>query len=137
MDRLSSILHTIWNKFAHPQGYRVEKTASMVAFLSIFCMLQLPRELIDGEPVPTVIFKGRPSYFHAFVLLLLCTFSCGFIAILLRPLHPKVAGYCRCVTLFSLIAAVAIFCGLAIVNPPPFSSLSPCLSLSPFLTFLI
>ncbi|GMH15242.1 hypothetical protein Nepgr_017083 [Nepenthes gracilis] len=124
MDRLSSILHAMWNKFADPQDYRVEKTALSMGFLSMCFQLQLPFELIDGYPVPTVIFKGRPSYFHAFVVLLMCTFSCSLITFLVRQLRPKLAGYCRLITLFSLIAAVAIFCGLAIVNPPPSPSVS-------------
>ncbi|GMH15229.1 hypothetical protein Nepgr_017070 [Nepenthes gracilis] len=106
------------------QEFRVEETTSAVAFLSVCLLLQLPFERIDGNPTPTVIFKGRPSHFHAFVLLLSCTFTSGLITICLRQMYSTFGRCCRHIALLSLITAVAIFLGLVMVDLLPLLSLS-------------
>ncbi|TKY69476.1 hypothetical protein E2542_SST05750 [Spatholobus suberectus] len=46
-----------------------------LCFTVITILLQLPYEYIDNNPVPTVIFKGRPKTFHAFILCIIFAFS--------------------------------------------------------------
>ncbi|GMH31203.1 hypothetical protein Nepgr_033046 [Nepenthes gracilis] len=94
----------------------MEEAITVVAFVSVFLLLKLPMEKIDGNPVPTVIFKDRPPHFHAFVLLLVFSFSGGLMAISLRPLYPKIAVYCRYMAVLSITGAASIFSGLAIVG---------------------
>ncbi|KAK2976382.1 hypothetical protein RJ640_008092 [Escallonia rubra] len=46
----------------------LEEVICGVTFVTIFALLQLPCEKIQGSRVPTVIFKGKPTIFHAFVV---------------------------------------------------------------------
>ncbi|GMH15233.1 hypothetical protein Nepgr_017074 [Nepenthes gracilis] len=120
MDQLSSVLaKTKPNLFADVQESRVGETLAAVAFLSVFLLLELPFEQVDGNPVPAVIFGGRPSLFHAFVLLLNGTFASGLIAPFLRQQYPRISQCCRHIAVLFMVTAVAIFLGLAMVDLLP------------------
>ncbi|KAJ4830090.1 hypothetical protein Tsubulata_050353 [Turnera subulata] len=63
----------------------------------------LPLEYIDGNPVPTVVFKGHPSIFHAFVISIILAFTGSFFALRIgyQSRIGKVCGYCCLVSMAS------------------------------------
>ncbi|KAH7516170.1 hypothetical protein FEM48_Zijuj10G0107100 [Ziziphus jujuba var. spinosa] len=63
-----------------------------VCFSTVTTLLLVPYELINGTPVPTVLFKGLPSTFHAFIISIVLAFSGAFSALLI-PNKPIVARF--------------------------------------------
>ncbi|KAK2976383.1 hypothetical protein RJ640_008093 [Escallonia rubra] len=63
---------------------RLEEAIFGVTFVTIFALLQLPCEKIQGSRVPTVIFKGKPAIFHAFVVSLDFAFTGAVMTMSLR-----------------------------------------------------
>ncbi|KAL8161417.1 hypothetical protein V2J09_012906 [Rumex salicifolius] len=94
--------------------YSPEEIISAVSFVAVFSLLQLPFEKIDGSPVPTIIFKDRASYFHAFVLGLNFAFCGGVITISLRQIYPKIADISRYLSILSMLVAAGVFSALAV-----------------------
>lgn len=94
--------------------YSAEEIISAASFVAVFSLLQLPFERVDGSPVPTIIFKDRPSLFHAFVLGLNFAFCGGVITISLRQIYPKIADVSRYLSILSMLVAVGIFFSLAL-----------------------
>ncbi|KAI7980534.1 hypothetical protein LOK49_Contig138G00004 [Camellia lanceoleosa] len=68
----------------------------------------VPYEEIEGNPVPTVIFKDKPSFYHAFLLTLTFAFTASVVTILLRHRYPKIATRCRVLAFASTAIALGI-----------------------------
>lgn len=71
-------------------------------------LMLVPYETIDGNPIPTIIFKGLPSEFHAFVVFIIFAFAASYCAILMDS-KVKFARFCRYYSMFSMASAFAIF----------------------------
>ncbi|XAR65338.1 hypothetical protein NMG60_11009427 [Bertholletia excelsa] len=89
-------------------AYPPEETIFGGAFLTAFSLLQLPYERINGNPVPTVIFKDKPSFFHAFLLALNVAFSSAVITMSLRDICPRLTRHSRRLSIVSMATAVGI-----------------------------
>lgn len=85
-----------------------------MAFLTVFGFLQLPLEDVGGNPVPTILFKDKPSFFHAFLLSLTFAFTGAGITITLREKHPKIARLSRCLAIASTVSAAGILTWLVL-----------------------
>nr|DAD35148.1 TPA_asm: hypothetical protein HUJ06_005788 [Nelumbo nucifera] len=106
----------------HEVRTRPEELIYALSFMIVISLIQLPYEYIDGNPIPTVIFKGQPTTFHAFILSLVFSFSGSACAMMLREHYPKAAGYCRRFGLFAFSLAFSVFLWAAI--PDAFRLLS-------------
>jgi hypothetical protein len=77
-------------------------------FVAVF-FLQLPMEDIDGNPAPTIIFKGQPYTFHAFLVSVAGT-CCGFnCCMYFRDRNPKAASIFRRLGSGAMLASVVVF----------------------------
>ncbi|CAK9181619.1 unnamed protein product [Ilex paraguariensis] len=83
----------------------VEELIFGVTFVTAFGLLQLPYQKIDGNPVPTIIFKDNPSSFHAFLLAINFAFTGAVLTVSLRARYPKIARYCRQLAVVCVTAA--------------------------------
>lgn len=81
-----------------------------LTFLVAFALLQLPYEKINSNtPVPKIIFKNKPSLFHAFLLALNFAFTGAVMAICTRRGYPpKMANISRGLSVVSAATALAI-----------------------------
>ncbi|GAB4840190.1 hypothetical protein Ancab_020955 [Ancistrocladus abbreviatus] len=113
-QKISSTICNSYSFITHESF--IEEAISKLAFLTVIMLLQLPFERIDGNLVPTVIFKGRPFYFQAFVVALCFAFCGGPVTVSLREDHPKVARYYRRFTFASMTCAISIVTGLGIYD---------------------
>ncbi|KAJ1412060.1 hypothetical protein SESBI_20700 [Sesbania bispinosa] len=78
-----------------------------LCFTAINILLQLPYEYIDKNPVPTVIFKGRPTTFHAFLICIIFAFS-GATNALVAYNKSGFARFCGYYSMVSMASALAI-----------------------------
>ncbi|CAL5336206.1 unnamed protein product [Camellia sinensis] len=67
-----------------PLQTRVLESILITSFAIVTVFTILPCEYIDGSPIPTLIFRGRPSTFHAFVAFLVFAFSSSLNALLIH-----------------------------------------------------
>ena len=67
----------------------------------------LPHDQVDGTPVPIVVFKDRPTAFHAFLISIMLSFIGAFSALLIQH-RPRVERFCRFYAMASTISALAI-----------------------------
>ncbi|KAH7841790.1 hypothetical protein Vadar_034408 [Vaccinium darrowii] len=86
------------------------------AFLTVFGILQLPLEDVGGNPVPTVLFKDKPSFFHAFLLSLNFAFTGAGITIFLREGYPKIARHSRRLAIAFIVTAAGILTCLVLLS---------------------
>ena len=86
----------------------VEELIFGVTFVTAFGLLQLPYQKIDGNPIPTIIFKDNPSSFHAFLLAINFAFTGAVLTVSLRAGYPKIARYCRQLAVVCVTAAAGI-----------------------------
>ncbi|KAK3002230.1 hypothetical protein RJ639_021707 [Escallonia herrerae] len=93
---------------------RLEEVIFGVTFVTIFALLQLPCERTQGSRVPTVIFKGKPAIFHAFVVSLDFAFTGAVMTMSLRQGYPHLARHCRLLAIFSVAAVAGILVCLAV-----------------------
>lgn len=112
----------------HVRGLRRFGTDELIFILSCLVallFLHLPMEDLDSNvPVPTFLFKGRPSAFHAF-LVGLTGASCGITCSMhLRERSPKASRIFRCFGRGAMAATVGIF--LWVAAPSGFSCLASC-----------
>lgn len=95
-----------------PEGIpaRIMKLILFICFMSGTIVKLLPCEYIDGNPVPTLIFKGPPSMFHAFVISIVFAFVGAFSTLLTcnKPEYAKYEKFCRCYSLIFMSLAVTI-----------------------------
>ena len=77
----------------------------------------LPREQVDGSPVPTLVFKDQPTVFHAFLISIMFSFTGALTALLIQH-RPRIERLCRVYAMASMLSALAILlsatalCGL-------------------------
>lgn len=74
----------------------------------VIALLQFPYQKIDGNPVPTIIFDNRSSFFHPFILALNFSFFGSFSTIFLRKRYPRIASYFLLLALLSVTVQVCI-----------------------------
>lgn len=92
----------------------LEEIIFWVSFVIAVGLLKLPYEEIGGNPVPTIIFKDKPSFFHTFLLCLNFAFTGTVMTIYLRLGYPKVARQSRCLTIASIATAGGILVWLVV-----------------------
>lgn len=78
------------------------------SFKTVTLILLFPYEQVNGNPVPTVIFKGLPSTFHAFLLSTVMAFSGAFNALMLSANKPKIARFCSYYSMAFMASAVVL-----------------------------
>ncbi|GMY32758.1 btb/poz and math domain-containing protein 2 [Fagus crenata] len=96
-------------------AYLVSKILPSFPILSIIyasCTLGtifmiLPHDQVDGTPVPIVVFRDRPTAFHAFLISIMLSFTGAFSASLIQH-RPRVERFCRFYAMASTISALAI-----------------------------
>ncbi|RZB91281.1 hypothetical protein D0Y65_023616 [Glycine soja] len=64
----------------------------------------LPYEYIDNNPVPTIVFKGRPRTFHTFIIFIIFAFSGATNALVAfnKSIFSRLCGY------YAMASALAI-----------------------------
>ncbi|KAG6751212.1 hypothetical protein POTOM_045731 [Populus tomentosa] len=67
------------------------KSILIITFTTGMFLNLLPQENIDGNPVPTVIFKGHASIFHAFVISVIFAFTGSFCSLMIDK-KPKIVS---------------------------------------------
>ena len=76
---------------------------------TITLFLLLHHDEVDGSPVPTVVFKDRPTAYQAFLISTVIAFTAAFCAILVQH-RPKFESFCRVSAMVSLVSAYVIVC---------------------------
>nr|DAD19973.1 TPA_asm: hypothetical protein HUJ06_021436 [Nelumbo nucifera] len=102
--------HTLFRLFLS------DKVIFVLSSVAVVISTQLPSEYIDGNPVPRVLFTGRPFTFHAFLTSLTFALTGSLCAILLRQVYTKSARTFRCLSIVSVAAALAILAWLAFIT---------------------
>ncbi|KAL7249886.1 hypothetical protein ACSBR1_011963 [Camellia fascicularis] len=84
----------------------------VASFTIAIVLLILPCEYIDDSPVPTVIFKGLPSTFHAFVVCLIFSFTGSLSALLIHD-TSFLAKFCEYSSMAFMASALSLlFCAM-------------------------
>ena len=78
-----------------------------LCFKVITILLQLPYEYIDNNPIPTIVFKGRPRTFHAFITCIIFAFS-GATNALVAFNKSRFSRLCGYYAMASMASALAI-----------------------------
>lgn len=78
------------------------------SFKTVTLILLFPFEQVNGNPVPTIIFKGHPSTFHAFLISVVMAFSGAFNALMLATNKPKIAKFCSHYSMAFMASAVVL-----------------------------
>lgn len=89
-------------------SWRCEEYVFLISYATGMSLWHLPMEKIDGNPVPTIVFKGQPKTFHSFLLGLLGAFTCAVCTIYIRNPSPKLARYYRRFAVFFLALTLLI-----------------------------
>ena len=97
-----------------------------VSVAATLVLVQLPYQKVDGRPVPTILFKNRPSLFQSYILSLNFSIFGSFLAISLRERHPRLARCCLLLAAVSITVGIAILAWLMVLDPVPFN-LATCL----------
>ncbi|CAK9134055.1 unnamed protein product [Ilex paraguariensis] len=93
---------------------RYEEHLFAIAYMTIMSLWQLPMEYIDGNYVPTVIFKGQTKTFQTFVFGLTMSVIGSVCAIVLRQRDPTMARYYRLFAVGAMAVAVVFFLWAAV-----------------------
>ncbi|EEF28897.1 conserved hypothetical protein [Ricinus communis] len=80
-----------------------------VSCLTTIAILYLPMEYIAEKPVPSVIFHGHPSMFHAFLICLMGSCFGSVCSIHLRERSPKVGKFYHFFGVLSMVFSLAVF----------------------------
>ena len=75
---------------------------------TVIVLTQFPFESIDGNPVPTILFKNKPYFFQSFILAINFSFFGSVTTIFLRRKHPTIARYCHLLAVVSMSMATGI-----------------------------
>ncbi|EXB44926.1 hypothetical protein L484_026514 [Morus notabilis] len=86
----------------------LEEAILWASMATAFALLLLPYENTNEKPLPAIIFKGRPSSFHAFILALNFALFGSFLAISLRRSYPRIARCCLTLAIISLAIGIGI-----------------------------
>ena len=102
-----TIYQTPLPPFASIPLYTILECILGLCFTVITILLQLPYEYIDENPVPTIIFKGRPTTFQAFVVCIIFAFS-GATNAIVASNKPRFARFCGYYAMASMASALVI-----------------------------
>ncbi|CAL5390944.1 unnamed protein product [Camellia sinensis] len=91
-----------------PLQTRVLELIIIASFAIVTVFIILPCEYIDGSPTPTLIFKGRPSTFHAFVAFLVFAFSSSLNKLLIHNKPLILTKFCQCIAIASMMSALSL-----------------------------
>ncbi|KAF9670724.1 hypothetical protein SADUNF_Sadunf13G0098500 [Salix dunnii] len=98
----TKIIHQISSK-SGPTELQL-KSILMFTFTIGMFLNSLPQEIIDGNPVPTVIFKGHLSIYRAFVISIIFAFTGSFCSLMIDR-KPEVSRFCGYLSVISLASA--------------------------------
>lgn len=86
------------------------KSILIITFTTGMFLNLLPQENIDGNPVPTVIFKGHASIFHAFVISVIFAFTGSFCSLMIdkKPKVSRFFGYLSVISM-ALVFSTVVF----------------------------
>ncbi|KAL7249888.1 hypothetical protein ACSBR1_011965 [Camellia fascicularis] len=90
-----------------PIRTRVLEFILVASFTITTLLLIIPFEYIDGNPVPTVFFKGLPTTFQAFVVCLVFSFSGSLSALLIHDTSFLVK-FCEYSSMASMTSALSL-----------------------------
>ncbi|KAK7268703.1 hypothetical protein RIF29_21409 [Crotalaria pallida] len=80
-----------------------------LCFTVLIILQRLPYEYIDFNKVPTtVIFKGRPTTFHSFIICIVFSFSGATSALIVSSHKPRFARFCGYYSMASMYSAFLI-----------------------------
>ncbi|KAH6830666.1 hypothetical protein C2S53_010097 [Perilla frutescens var. hirtella] len=91
--------------------FHLSSAEEFIFLLGIVTALALVRsryDYIEGNPVPVVIFKNKPTHFHGFLIALNFGFTAAVLTMSLRSKSPTLAQFCR----RSAVACVVLAAGL-------------------------
>ncbi|GMP53493.1 hypothetical protein CsSME_00018940 [Camellia sinensis var. sinensis] len=91
-----------------PLRTRVLESILIASFTIVTVFIILPCEYIDGNPIPTLIFKGCPSTFYAFLVFVVFAFSSSLNALLIHNKPLILAKLCQCISIASMISALSL-----------------------------
>ncbi|TXG72757.1 hypothetical protein EZV62_001336 [Acer yangbiense] len=81
---------------------RLVKATLILSLSTALVLLSLHQPSGDGKTVPPLIFQGFPSAFDAFVICIIFSFT-GSFSWLLMANNPKLARFCRCYFIVSML----------------------------------
>lgn len=91
-----------------PPGFiTITQLILFVSFTTATVVIQGPHEYINGVPIPTLLFKGLPSTFYAFIISIILAFSGAFSTLIMfRQMEnfARITGYCSIISLASAMA---------------------------------
>ncbi|CAL5390930.1 unnamed protein product [Camellia sinensis] len=91
---------------------RVLESIVIASFTIVTVLVILPCEYINGSPVPTLIFKGLPFTFQAFVVSLAFAFAASLSALLIHDHNnsflTKLTKLCQFISIGSITSAVSL-----------------------------
>lgn len=79
-----------------------------LCFTTINILILVPYDYIDQNPVPAVIFKGRPTTFHAFLVSIIFAFSGASNAFVASSISSGFGKLCGYYSMLSMASALAI-----------------------------
>ncbi|XVF85713.1 hypothetical protein PTKIN_Ptkin17bG0139300 [Pterospermum kingtungense] len=94
------------------------ESIKFISFTIATILILLPHEYVNGNPVPTIVFKGHPATFHAFTICIIFAFSGAFCALLMVPKNPIITRLCGCYSIASMASALCLFIGAVSMGNP-------------------
>ena len=79
-----------------------------ICFATANILVALPFEQVESNRVPTVVFKGLPSAFHAFVISLIFAFNGAFCGLIIHNYQPKIVRIFSYHSIVSMASAICI-----------------------------
>ncbi|KAJ4975002.1 hypothetical protein NE237_008176 [Protea cynaroides] len=92
---------------------RPEEVVFALCYMTLLTLIQLPFEKIGGYRVPTFLFKGKPSIYHAFFVSLMFAFSCSASCMTGREEYTKAVSFCRRLAIISILVSAVILMWVA------------------------
>ncbi|CAL5336174.1 unnamed protein product [Camellia sinensis] len=88
---------------------RVLESIMIASFTIVTVLLILPCEYINGSPVPTLIFKGLPFTFQAFVVSLGFAFAASLSALLIHVHNNSfLTKFCQFISIGAITSALSL-----------------------------
>ncbi|KAI8010361.1 hypothetical protein LOK49_LG06G01002 [Camellia lanceoleosa] len=88
---------------------RVLESIVIASFTIVTALVILPCEYINGSPVPTLIFKGLPFTFQAFVVSLAIAIAASLSALLIHDHNNSfLTKLCRFISIGSITSALSL-----------------------------
>ncbi|KAK7307006.1 hypothetical protein VNO77_39685 [Canavalia gladiata] len=87
--------------------YTILECVLGLCFTVITILFQLPYEYINENPVPTIIFKGHPTTFHAFIICIIFALS-GATNALVVSNKSRFSIFCGYYAMASMASAFGI-----------------------------